>query len=68
MNIVNRQTFIFSLNCSTLNNAANPSIINANLNLGFAANGLILKSISYIPYILDPTDPSSDLCDYSDLV
>lgn len=59
-NVIDRQTFVFSF--YFFDNTV-PSQIQTNLNLRFAADELVLKSISYAPYINDPTDPDYDVPD-----
>lgn len=62
-NIVDRQTFIFSIDLEDLHGALYPSILSTNIALRFAADELVVKSVSYSPYTLDITHPKSDLCD-----
>lgn len=54
MNIVDRQTFVISINCDTFNDAAAipiPSRVILPMTLRFPADEIILKSISYHPVI-----------------
>jgi hypothetical protein len=46
-NILERQTFVISVNLATLNDATHPSQVTLPMNLRFAADELILKSICY---------------------
>ncbi len=58
--IIDRQTFVISANLQTLNTVTTiPSIINVPMNLRFAADELVLKSISYSP--LDGTNDVTNI-------
>ena len=56
-NIIDRQTFVFSFNF--FDNSV-PSRIQTNLGLRFAADELVIKSICYAPFTLDPTSGNID--------
>src|SRR5690242_12288208 len=60
--IMARQTFVFSVYLDALTGAT-PSQISTQINLRFAADELIVKSMAYNPRSLDVTDPSSDIPD-----
>jgi len=56
-NIIDRQTFVFSFNFF---DNSDPSRIQTNLGLRFAADELVIKSICYAPFTLDPTSGNID--------
>lgn len=58
-NIIDRQTLVFSFNLSTLL----PSIASVPINLRFAADELVLKSVSYTPVPVPAPPGVGDIAD-----